>query len=282
MSLKNNSFQKLHEFSKVEIVNLLNLIFSDYVLRMHWTLESFEKDVRENNISLSDSFVSTIEGRNAGAVLLSFREKRARIDLMGVTPSFRRGGVGFRLVDEAVRIAKWKGCEQIVLEVPEKDNRAISFYEKFGFRQKRSLTTFFIRNPGTKGFSLRDSDSGRIIECALFVMDRFKRNPEWEREPTGFNHLEQYTFNSVINEAGKEIAYCIWQERDSVFYVRDAGPTKDFSFKETIGGLCGIAKDRGLTPLFPTVPEEDPLFLEAQSFEPEILLKQSEMTFKIH
>jgi len=280
--LKNDSFHKLQDLSKVEIVNLLNLIFSDYVLRMHWTLESFEKDVRENNISLSDSFVAIIEGKNAGAVLLSFREKRARIDLMGVAPSFRREGVGFRLVDEAVRIAKWKGCEQIVLEVPEKDNRAIGFYDKFGFRQKRRLITFFTRKPGIEGYSLRDSDSGRVIECALFVMSRFKRNPEWEREPAGFSHLEQYSFDSVINEEGKEIAYCVWQERDSVFYVRDAGPTKDFSFWETIGGLCVIAKERGLTPLFPTVPEEDPLFLEAQSFEPEILLKQSEMIFRIH
>lgn len=280
--MKNDSFHKLQDLSKVEIVNLLNLIFSDYVLRMHWTLESFEKDVRENNISLSDSFVAIIEGKNAGVVLLSFREKRARIDLMGVAPSFRREGVGFRLVDEAVRIAKWKGCEQIVLEVPEEDKRAIGFYEKFGFRQKRRLITFFIRKPGTKGFSLRESDLGRIIECALLVMNRFKRNPEWEREPAGFNHLEQYSFDSVINEEEKEVAYCIWQEKDSVFYVRDAGPTKDFSFKETIGALCSIAKERGLTPLFPTVPEDDPLFLEAQCFEPEILLKQSEMIFRIH
>ncbi|HNS34892.1 MAG TPA: GNAT family N-acetyltransferase, partial [Mesotoga sp.] len=110
-----NLFHKLEDLSKVELVNLLNSIFSDYVLRMHWTLESFERDVRENNISLSESFVMEVKGEYAGVVLLSFRGKRAKIDLMGVLSSFRREGIGFRMVDEALKIAKWNGCEQIVL-----------------------------------------------------------------------------------------------------------------------------------------------------------------------
>ncbi|MBN2218732.1 MAG: GNAT family N-acetyltransferase [Kosmotogaceae bacterium] len=280
--MNNNSFQKIQELSKVDVVNVLNLVFSDYVLRMHWTLESFERDVRENNISLSESFVMKAEGIHVGIVLLSFREKRARIDLMGVIPSFRREGVGFKMVDEAVRIAKWKGCDRIILEVPEKDKRAIDFYEKFGFRHRRELITFFIRRPGTGDFSIKESDSGKVVEYALYVMDKYKRSPEWEREPASFHHLERYNFDTVIDEQGREIAYCIWQERDSVFYVKDCGPTRAASFKEAIGAICSIAKSKNLTPLFPTVPDSDPLFTEVQEFEPEILLKQSEMILKIH
>ena len=277
-----NLFHKLEDLSKVELVNLLNSIFSDYVLRMHWTLESFERDVRENNISLSESFVMEVKGEYAGVVLLSFRGKRAKIDLMGVLSSFRREGIGFRMVDEALKIAKWNGCEQIVLEVPEKDSAAIAFYEKYGFRHKRNLITFFIKRPGTKGFSLKKSDSSRIIECALSAISNFKRNPEWEREPSSFTHLEQYNFDFVENSEGKERGYCIWQEKDSLFYVRDAGPVKSSSYREIIGGLCGIAKDKGLTPLFPTVPDDDPLFMEATELDPQVLLKQSEMIYKIH
>lgn len=73
--MNNNSFQRIQELSRVDVVNILNLVFSDYVLRMHWTLESFERDVRENNISLSESFVMNVEGIHTGIVLLSFREK---------------------------------------------------------------------------------------------------------------------------------------------------------------------------------------------------------------
>jgi ribosomal protein S18 acetylase RimI-like enzyme len=148
-------FRKLDELSKVDVVNLLNVIFEDYALRMQWNLESFDRDVHENSISMSDSFVMEMKGEPVGIVPLSFRDKRARIDLMGVIPSFRRSGIGFQMVDESVKICKWKGSDSVVLEVLKKDSRAMGFYRKFGFRERRDLITFFLRKCGKNGLLLR-------------------------------------------------------------------------------------------------------------------------------
>ena len=88
---------------------------------------------------------------------------------------------------------KWKkAVDRIVLEVPEEDKRAIAFYEKYGFRHRRTYH-FLHKKAGIGDFSTKESDSGKVVECALNVMDKYKRNPEWEREPAPFHHLRDTT-----------------------------------------------------------------------------------------
>ena len=153
MSDSDRVYVRLEELPKVEIVNILNSVFEDYSLPMQWNLESFERDLQENNVSLSSSFVMEVGGERAGILLISFREKRSRIDLMGVIPKFRRSGIGFQMVDEVIRISKWKGCERVTLEVLKRDLRALSFYQRFGFREKRDLITFSLRRKSKGDFS---------------------------------------------------------------------------------------------------------------------------------
>lgn len=275
-------FLKLDELSKVTIVNLLNGVFQDYALRVHWSLESFDRDIAENNISLSSSFVMESAGEKVGIVLLSFTDKRAKIDLMGVLAQFRRSGVGFQMIDEVLRISKWRGCESIVLEVLKSDLRALSFYKKFGFKEKRDLITFFIRKACDKTYSLKPSEHNTIMEKAFMVNGKYKREPDWQREPANFPHLSLYNFDLIINEEKKELGYCIWVEKENAMYIVDLGPSKEASYEEAVQAVCAIARSRNLVALFPTVPENDPLYCASLQFEPEIALIQTEMVYKIH
>ncbi len=276
------AFRKLDELSKVDVVNLLNIIFEDYALRMQWNLESFDRDVHENSISLSDSFVMDMKDEPVGIVLLSFRDKRARIDLMGVIPSFRRSGVGFQMVDEAVKICKWRGSDSVVLEVLKKDSRAMGFYRKFGFREKRDLVTFFLRKCGNNGYVLKRTTPDVVMEKALCTMGKYGRQPEWQREPSNFSRLDLYNFDRIVDESEREIRYCVWGQKEDVMYVVDSGPSERSDFHEVLQAVCGIAKGNGYLLLFPTVPEEDALFKAAEKLEPEILLVQTEMIYKLH
>ena len=52
---------------------------------------------------------------------------------MGVRDSFRRMGIGTRLVEQTIQKAKEQGIERVELEVFRTNNPAIRLYEKIGF-----------------------------------------------------------------------------------------------------------------------------------------------------
>jgi ribosomal protein S18 acetylase RimI-like enzyme len=282
MSDSDRVYVRLEELPKVEIVNILNSVFEDYSLPMQWNLESFERDLQENNVSLSSSFVMEVGGERAGILLISFREKRSRIDLMGVIPKFRRSGIGFQMVDEVIRISKWKGCERVTLEVLKRDLRALSFYQRFGFREKRDLITFSLRRKSKGDFSFKSSTCGAVMEKALEVMGVFKRAPDWQREPVNFPHLTFYNFDLIVDGEGREQGYCVWGRKENVLYVMDAGPSHEKDFGDVLDAICDIARKMEMVVLFPTVPEDDPLYLAASDGFTEVLLIQTELVFRIH
>lgn len=75
---------RVSEFLTLRFLNLVNEVFADYPLRVEWDLFSFNQDVRENSISLPDSYVFLKEDRPVGFILCCIRRNRGRIDSMGV------------------------------------------------------------------------------------------------------------------------------------------------------------------------------------------------------
>ncbi len=63
---------------------------------------------------------------------------------MGVAKEFRGIGVGRVLVDYAVKWAKRKGVEKIVLSVFSTNRKAIRLYEKFGFEHEGARKRQFV------------------------------------------------------------------------------------------------------------------------------------------
>lgn len=61
--------------------------------------------------------------------------RSAYIEEMAVLASHRGRGVGARMMESAVEWARDRGAEEILLDVWEANEEAISFYEKLGFRR---------------------------------------------------------------------------------------------------------------------------------------------------
>jgi RimJ/RimL family protein N-acetyltransferase len=55
---------------------------------------------------------------------------------MGVLEDYRRQGVGTKLLDRVITVAKEQGLERIELEVYASNTPAINLYEKWGFNQE--------------------------------------------------------------------------------------------------------------------------------------------------
>ena len=72
-----------------------------------------------------------------GAVVAGFSLSRHTLDeqellLLGVTPKYRRQGIGRALLSELVRSAKQRGVQRLMLEM-RRGNPAESLYRTFGF-----------------------------------------------------------------------------------------------------------------------------------------------------
>ena len=68
------------------------------------------------------------------------------IDNVAVAPGFRKMGIGSKLLEEALEMARKKGAHQAFLEVRSSNNAARSLYEKNGFSLVGKRKNYY-RNP---------------------------------------------------------------------------------------------------------------------------------------
>jgi ribosomal protein S18 acetylase RimI-like enzyme len=109
----------------------LNLKAFDKVLdkEYHWKL--FEDHIEESRV-----FAGLLNSREVGWIELGYDKwnNRMRVWEFLVKQEFRRRGVGTRLMNHAVNIARERGARMLVLETQSNNASAIDFYLNFGFR----------------------------------------------------------------------------------------------------------------------------------------------------
>lgn len=72
-----------------------------------------------------------------GYALILFRagSATARLYSLAVSPSFENAGLGTQLLAASEDVANSRGCTRLRLEVHEENQRAISLYERSGYRR---------------------------------------------------------------------------------------------------------------------------------------------------
>lgn len=86
-----------------------------------------------------------IGGQLAGSSILSFRKgaRVARLYSIAVDPAQAGKGVGRALISAAVEDARHRGCDRLRLEVRASNARAISLYERNGFRLRNTKKGYY-------------------------------------------------------------------------------------------------------------------------------------------
>jgi ribosomal protein S18 acetylase RimI-like enzyme len=84
------------------------------------------------------------EGDNVGLLVMMILPSlyhagnTALVTELIVTEKARGKGVGSELVEEAKRIARARGCEELIVSVEVESEQAIGFYNKLGFERKHA------------------------------------------------------------------------------------------------------------------------------------------------
>lgn len=274
---------RVSEFLTLRFLNLVNEVFADYPLRVEWDLFSFNQDVRENSISLPDSYVFLKEDRPVGFILCCIRRNRGRIDSMGVIGEERGKGLGGKILSFALDALKNRGVSSVVLEVLASQEEVVKFYSKFGFRVTRKLVSM-IKNVPKPRSSVRFLKSEResIHRNALDAMVKLSRRPNWQREPltlllSGDRYRMARTGQTLVG-------YVVWGRGEENAFIVDCAPINDEStyaefLDQAVNYVCQV---EGRSVCFVgNVPEDDPLYRAAEQVGFQPLFEQYEMLLQL-
>jgi ribosomal protein S18 acetylase RimI-like enzyme len=125
-----------------ESVDLMNLGFSDYFIRIELTLPIFLNMVRVDGIDLGSSRVIDVDGKAAGIALIARRGWTSRLAAMCLAPASRRRGAGRAAMDLLLTEALNRSDHSMVLEVIEDNAPGVRLYESCGFKTRRRLFSY--------------------------------------------------------------------------------------------------------------------------------------------
>lgn len=76
----------------------------------------------------------------------------AHVVTLDVHPTFRRRGLGRRLIESVLERSATGGANRVALEVDVRNSGAIAFYRKLGFRESARLASYY--GPGLDAFGM--------------------------------------------------------------------------------------------------------------------------------
>ncbi len=113
-----------------------------------WPEGSFLYEVRN---PFSHSWVAVVgskEERVIGYLVLWVYEDVAEVATIAVAPEHQGQGVGTALLHKAIDMARRLGKKTLVLEVRVGNTRALTWYQRKGFRPVRHLPGYYRTGPG--------------------------------------------------------------------------------------------------------------------------------------
>lgn len=116
--------------------------FQGYIVPVRTTAESWERRFRSEHL---DPFASRIYQRDGADVAVLFICRRgwtSRVGGMAVAPDARGGGLGRRVMQDAIADARARGDRALLLEVIEQNTPAVMLYQSLGFRTMRRLVGY--------------------------------------------------------------------------------------------------------------------------------------------
>jgi len=284
---------KLSDYDLVSFINLVNSIFEDYVVPIKWDVVNFELDLKENSLSLEDSFVFFENDNPVGFILNGIRKSTARIDAMGVIKEKRGTGLANYILEYSLEQLKWKNINKVILEVAENDKRAVKFYLKNGFKHTRYLRSLILSTRNIEGiqsgnlqYDYKLSDSRKIRDLALEAKFLFERLPNWQREPLTLLLSEKRYKNELIIEKNKIIGYLVWGTTSpKIAFIVDFSPIRKdvkprYLLFDLLKHIYGETKTESIQIM--NVPENDIVYSIALDTGFSVFITQIEMERKLH
>jgi [ribosomal protein S18]-alanine N-acetyltransferase len=120
-----------------------------------WSEDEFHSLLLQETVFGFLALKEGVPGRMAGGfVLVRVAAGEAEILTIGVDQHFARAGLGWRLMQAALREAKMRGAEDVFLEVDEGNTAARRLYDKLGFAKVGERRAYYAAADGSRSTAL--------------------------------------------------------------------------------------------------------------------------------
>ena len=98
---------------------------------------------RELELPFSLGLVAKLNGETAGYCLAWLIGETCELHRIGVKRELQRRGIGRALLKTLLKEAAGKGAKEVILEVNEKNRKAVSLYKAFGFSKVSERKNYY-------------------------------------------------------------------------------------------------------------------------------------------
>jgi ribosomal protein S18 acetylase RimI-like enzyme len=217
-SVKNIDIKRLSDCSLTDAVNIWNEGFKGYFVDVTLTTEGYLKRLQNEGLSQSHSLIAYCEGKPAGFLLSGIRyqgeTKVAWNGGTGVSPEFRKSGVGKVLVQAALDVYKTEVVALATLEAISNNAPAISLYQKFGYEVVDRL--IFLRHEGRLDSFVRNDDPKYFVRsvspASVGELDFYHHSAPWQAQWQSLV-LDNGEAVLVTDSAGTNVAYALFRNK---------------------------------------------------------------------
>jgi ribosomal-protein-alanine N-acetyltransferase len=118
----------------------MSRLLIEYGLKWRWTAERVAASIRDPDVNV---LVARTGGRLVGFAIMRYGDDSAHLDLLAVSPAYRRSGIARRLLGWLEKCAVVAGIFQVALEVREGNEAAQLFYRRGGYRPIAHLPGYY-------------------------------------------------------------------------------------------------------------------------------------------
>ena len=131
---------RLARLADADSIATLSRDLIEYGLSWRWTPVRVAASIRAANVNV---LVASMHNEIAGFAIMRYGDDDAHLDLLAVTPPFRRTGIGRQLLEWLEECAVIAGIFKVDLEVRAGNEEAQLFYSRMGYRMLLQLPGYY-------------------------------------------------------------------------------------------------------------------------------------------
>ena len=201
-SLENISIQELHTtFCEA---------FGDYSVPIDMPLERFQGNMKRNGYDHAVSVGAYADGRLVGFIMSGHRTWEGcntAYDMgTGVIPAYRGQGIAKAMVGQLKTLLADNGLSRYILEVITTNTKALSLYEKAGFRERRDFSCLRVDKSALDTEVSYRHDHPYSIDFTR-MEDFWDESPSWQNSSDSIQAISDSIQISTVALDGRIVGY---------------------------------------------------------------------------
>lgn len=184
--------------------------FSDYSVPIDMPLERFQSNMKRNGYDPSVSVGTYVDGRLVGFIMSGHRIWEGcdtAYDMgTGVIPAFRGQGIAKDMVGQLKTLLADNGLSRYILEVITTNTKALSLYEKSGFRKRRDFCCLRVDKSALHTKPSYRHDHPSSIDSTR-MEDFWDESPSWQNSSDSVRAVSDSLRISTVALDGRIVGY---------------------------------------------------------------------------